>query len=910
MKTKLTLICVLSLFLNKLGAQCFSLSDNVGGQICLGQSAQLIATQNNNCTGTLTYSWYPWAHVGNNFVITPTVTTQYTVIASNNTQLVGVLVVNPLPMVVATANPPIISSAPPGNVSNITLTGASNFYDLNNNTSVSNNFNVSPGVTTNYAFAGVDANGCANTANALVTVQNNVVPCVGCGASVPSIMAGGIITGPNCVNNNVTINGPVTINNADLIISSGQMITISSSGFLTITNSHLYACNDMWQGIEIQNGGRLTISNCLIEDAIEAIDVTNNTNQAMFLIVSNTTFNKNNVAIDIDNYVEQIPIYPFDIQNCLFTSRDIPFSSLSFPPTSAIAATALNPEAPLSNAFIDNNVYSQTVANANLKSPYSGLKPEAGIRLTNVGVTLNPNSNSTVYFELELGGVASQNIFDNMSAGMLAHNSNLSVYNSVFQNCMGQNYYVGIRCVADPTSHNRLRVESPPGTQNRFVDCGIGVYVNNYYSVSITNADFRSSKGCSGWNTLNWLPYSNGIDLTTNRYRDYRIEDNTLYNVNQGIGIMTTGTQLSLPGLNNPWGFGTYAGSLFVNRNIIADNLPGNPTTYQRLSTGINMGMWANQVSLFIADPLTQIVQVDKNDISNAEVGINFSLFKWLNFSCNSNIISLIAPLSGPPSFGIAHLAVNGTPTQPAKIANNVVVGYGTSVPLNFGIAFDLVQYMDVTCNYVSNVRNGYGFHYLNSNIQFNNNEMNANLHGLLLDWNGEIGTQGLTTLPQDNKWIGLWPSGTYKTALFNGSDAANSKLYIRSSLTGPYNPNGSSISTTIPTNNTDYSLTNGNLLVSTSAPGIAFCPITPSTARMAQNGFLNLPQLSSMANRKPFQDPSIEFNRRKLFYELANLQGYKATNNDSVSDFFKATEASNIGIFSKIDEALFTNNL
>lgn len=904
MKIKTVLTCAGALLLGGLHAQCFTLSDNVGGQICLGASAQLSATPGSTC-GAMTFSWYPWGHIGTNYVITPTVTTTYTVIASNSSTLTGTIVVNPLPTIGLSPNPPLIVCTGPVITSTISISGASTYTWIPNNSPIwSGALYVTPIASTIYSVAGTDGNGCVNTGTVEVKYDNSMCPCVGCGATVPATLTGGTVSGPNCVNNDVLITGPVTINNADFSIGTGVKITIAATGNLLINNSHLFACNNMWQGIVIQNGGMLTIKQSLIEDATEAIDVTNNINQSIIFDIDQTTFNKNNVSIDIENYTEQIPSYPFILRNSLFTCRDIPFTPMSFPPTSAIASPAANPEAPLSNPYIDNNIYPQANTASYLKLPYTGLKPEAGIRLKNVGITLNPNSGSTVFYQWEHGSPGSQVFFDNLGAGMDLYNANVSVHNSVFQNSN-----IGIKCDAANNSHNSLEVTSPAGTQNQFVDCQTGVYDRWYYNLAITDADFRTTWG----STLNQVSVPNAIDVWTNRYRDCRIEDNTIYNVNQAIGITAiSNVPLFMPGIYNGGYWGQFAGSMLINRNNIANNAPGNPTSYQQLVTGINMQMYATQWYLYLADPTTQIVQVDKNEILNTEIGIHMSLWQWLNQSYNSNTITLVPPVNfGASGYGIGLVIDKGTATQPTQIANNMITGYGFNVtPPSYGMRLGGGQYQDFTCNYVSNVSYGYEFSTSNPNINFTNNDMNTNLYGLMIA-GGDIGTQGSPTNPQDNTWSGFWPLGTYKTALLSGADAANSRLYIRSSSPGPFNPDGYSISTTVPTSLTNHALSNGNLIVSASAPPLGFCPIVPSTARLAQGNVApDADQLMSFVRRKSNVDPSIDFIKRTLLYELANSQGYHPTGQDSLSDFYLKQQAGNIGLFEKIEKALASQNL
>lgn len=908
MKIKTILTCAALLIMFGARAQCFTLSVYPNDTICLGQSAQLNVIPNtDDCPGTATYSWYPWGHIGTNFVITPTVTTTYTVISSNGTTLTGLVVVNPLPVINLSPSPSTLQCSDTLGVVTLTVGGAYTYTCFPSGW-LSGEGGVflydSPLANTIYTVMGTDANGCVNTGTVNVLYDNTDCLCTSCGDEAPGqLNDGDKISGDNCVNTDIIVKGSAYIMNAELSIRVGVKIVIERGSQLTITDSHLFACGKMWQGIVIKNGGRLIMDNCLIEDAVEAVDVTNHINQSNIFEISNTTFNKNHIGIDIENYTEQITTYPFTLNFCLFTSRDIPCpGSSGFPSATSVAAAATNPEAPLSNPYIDNSVYLETGTNAALKFPYTGAKPEAGIRLRNVGLTIDPTSTSTQYYEWVQGTTDPWVYFDNLTTGMDLYNSNASVYNSVFQNSA-----FGINCRATPSSHNRLRVmKSSGGPPNQFVDCQNGILSQGYYDQTFTENDFRSTSG----STLGKVSVPGGIQLVTNAYRDLRIEDNTMYNVSTGILIGAVDGPLSIPGIFDYYGH--YAGSMFINRNKISANVPGYPVTYQSIIYGIDMCQYVfGTTNLYMANASTQIIQVDKNEITDAEDGIMMRFFRHLNFSCNSNIVSLVQSLNPHLQNGILLIGSGGTSTQPLQLNNNIITGYSTSNVNCYGIQSWLNDYNDITCNYVTNVTHGYEFFGSHTNINFRNNEANANKYGFVLSGYGAIGTQGSATNPQDNTWSGFWPSGTYKTAVFGGSDAANSKFYMRSAVAGPYNPNGSSISTTPITSNTDYSTGNGNLIVSSTAPALAFCPIVPSTARMAQGGTkINEIQLLSIIQRKPIADPSADFVKRTAFYNLANYQGYNPTGSDSLSEFYREQQNGNIGRFDQVEKALGSRNL
>ena len=54
------------------------------------------------------------------------------------------------------------------------------------------------------------------------------------------------------VNGDLEIAGDVTFTDAVLVMYSNSKITVKTTGNLTLVGCHLFACNDMWQGIVIE----------------------------------------------------------------------------------------------------------------------------------------------------------------------------------------------------------------------------------------------------------------------------------------------------------------------------------------------------------------------------------------------------------------------------------------------------------------------------------------------------------------------------------------------------------------------------------------------------------------------------------------------------------------------------------
>lgn len=152
--------------------------------LCQGQtlSAQLQAS------GASTYVWSPAGGLScsscSNPVASPSVTTAYTVIgtAANGCKDTAnvTVVVNPLPNV--TAGPPL--SICNGSSVQLTSSGAVSYvWSPNTNLTCTNcqSPTASPTATTTYIVTGTDANGCYDTGQVVVTVNNN--PVVSAGSS-------------------------------------------------------------------------------------------------------------------------------------------------------------------------------------------------------------------------------------------------------------------------------------------------------------------------------------------------------------------------------------------------------------------------------------------------------------------------------------------------------------------------------------------------------------------------------------------------------------------------------------------------------------------------------------------------------------------------------------------------------
>ena len=147
--------------------------------VCTGQSSTLTAS------GATTYSWNTSAAT-NSIVVTPTATSNYSVIGTAGTctsQSVYTVNVNPLPNV--TVNNPTICL---GQSATLTASGATTYSWSNAASSAS--ISVAPTTNTTYVVVGTNSNACVNSATATVSVNANPTVSV---AGASTVCSGGSV---------------------------------------------------------------------------------------------------------------------------------------------------------------------------------------------------------------------------------------------------------------------------------------------------------------------------------------------------------------------------------------------------------------------------------------------------------------------------------------------------------------------------------------------------------------------------------------------------------------------------------------------------------------------------------------------------------------------------------------------
>ena len=224
--------------------------------ICIGSSATLTAS------GSSSYTWNPGAITGATAMVTPTISTIYTVSATNtlgcvDSQTIS-LTVNSLPSLTVSANPTAICA---GNPSTLTASGASS-YTWNPGAITGSAIAVTPTTSTTYTVVGED-NGCVATNTIMlnigstptisVTASSNTI-CSGSTASLTATGATSYTWNPGNLNGTtITVTPTITTTytvNADngggCIATETISINVNAAPSITITpNASTICIGDM-----------------------------------------------------------------------------------------------------------------------------------------------------------------------------------------------------------------------------------------------------------------------------------------------------------------------------------------------------------------------------------------------------------------------------------------------------------------------------------------------------------------------------------------------------------------------------------------------------------------------------------------------------------------------------------------
>lgn len=195
--------------------------------ICSGNSATLSAT------GGVTYTWTPGNFNGSSVVVSPTVSTVFTVASTNSLGCNGTatvaLTVNPNPSILISASS---SSICLGGSATLTATGATN-YTWSPISAIGSVVVVNPTVTTNYTVLGSNGT-CSSTQT--ITVVVNPLPILTVGTTSTTLCAGNSAT--------LTASGASTYTwNPGNLTGASVVVTPTSSTVYTVNATSALGCN-------------------------------------------------------------------------------------------------------------------------------------------------------------------------------------------------------------------------------------------------------------------------------------------------------------------------------------------------------------------------------------------------------------------------------------------------------------------------------------------------------------------------------------------------------------------------------------------------------------------------------------------------------------------------------------------
>jgi hypothetical protein len=807
-----------------------------------------------------------------------TATATYTVTVLNNISITAIAT----PTAVCIGSSAQLSATGANPVGTYSWTPALNNPSANGSSGTITPSNIG---TYTYYVTGTNNIGCAATASVSVLVRE--CPCEG-GTSLASSISSNPTSNNNYVlNTNTTITGNVTWDNMSVKIGTNKTITVASNATLTLTHSHLWACQNMWEGIVVQNGGRIVVAtNSLIEDAKTAITVPTSTITTGYVAdIRTSTFNKNHTAIRIQNCTTNVSTYPFRVADAVFTNREITF--LTMPPYNSGTPWPLTSthKAMISSGTLQEHCSVSANASGVLKAPYQNVPAQYGIYMNTVGFT----TATPAYYGVVLGmadGVLhgmsnATNLYDNIVDGIYAMNTNFSTMNSVYQYMVtppvnpassdGTGVFAGVK----GSGNYRAEVRAASGANgiNRFYDNRNGVKVANYYEALISNCDVRSTQTILGNGSTGDL----GFEIVSSRYRKMEVKTNLLTNIETGIVFLAPSTP-------------TQVGPVNIDNNTIQADYAGSPTT-QFVSLGIKAETVMNQSQLGAV-----ILSTSNNTLKNVYNGIftqnwykqaSLSLGNTISIRNNPNVFSQI---------GICHIANRGN-----NISDNIVTGPSTNVADRWiGIQSRTCSSELVSCNNVSNLSRGIEFMDVHTTpVRFMDNTIGNNRHGYVLSTNGIIGTQSgpLASTASDNRWNNPWNASYEQTFVIN-SDPTASVLKVRSGAT--YTP-------VFNDGSTAYS--SASILNVLNPGSLRSCPAAPSS-------FLAGDQTAMMENIVQQTTPYVvwaaesDIINKHLVYRILKTDPSLMSGSTVLNSFYLTAQSSGIGALSSIQDDIEHDDL
>ncbi len=761
-----------------------------------------------------------------------------------------------------------------------------------------------------YSIVSVSDQGCTNPGTGTGSAVVNNSGC-DCGSPISATTwddSFSLNPGFYYVPNNITVVDDLILSDVSISFDQNIDITIQNGASLTIDHSHLYACDDMWGGIVVEPGGQLTIiNNSMIEDAVYAVDIQNHTAASPILTIEESIFNRNYINVYIVDYLEQVGTYPFEVQNNVFTSREISYTSTTWP-TVADLTTLVNPGDLDEHYEVDN--YTPSL----LKPPLDAYSSAAGIYLDNVGIL-----NVGTFYEMQIDGddgTGTFNLFDEMFFGIFAQNSNFTSRNNVFQ-FMNQplaNFGKGIMAENTNIGVDQFRIVVEE--ENRFYDCPTGIEVQGYTDVQISNTDMRSTQM-----PVTTIPDEGelGIFVETPYLLGMEISENTITNVRNGIVFLADVDQNVA---NNE---GQFIGSVSISENVIQATLDGNSgtPTDEYVLNGIIADNTLFGAGYYASSIFSPIV-IAENKLYQVHNGIHTQ--NWIYFlvtpthgwqnrlNDRDNYISL-RKIEYPSSTNQQQYGIMHVMNLSARMENNTVEGFGNGFEEWYGIfTTDVVNpglvEPRVTCNTTSNTGTGIYFNQPNNQVIFHDNTMDNNQYGFVLD-NADIDEQGADDYASGNKWINF-TGGNFETFTMNGSDPNNSVLWIDNSDADQVPTLNGFVTPAIPYSGTaglSNVSTNDNTTVCSAPTGLILNEDNDHSQEKVGNSLVDLlEKLVTDSLGYGFYPEEQYLEARHHAYRMMRLQpDWVIEAPNELHEFYAVAHYGNIGRLSKVEQRLGT---
>ena len=521
----------------------------------------------------------------------------------------------------------------------------------------------------------------------------------------------------------------LSIFGADVTFDPNAKIVVNTNSKLTSSLSYFHACGAMWDGVYLNNGSKLVIDQCTIEDSKRAfID----TLGATSISIENSWFNKNyeSIILKATNTTQKLLV-----ARNVFSCNNIPILYKTVP----IATSAYFSE---TEASIGALPLTSTLP------PYNALS-YSGITLFQTKTPSNPSQ----YVQID-----KYNLFDKLRFGIVATRSRIEVQKNTFQNIISPlamplhaGIYVygssGSSGIFGPVLDAKIGGTIPQA--NNFNNCAYGVF--NQYAGSLTirnnNFNYNSTAILITKNNKNKL-----VTIDRNKINETRVGvlcyDNVIINA-----------QITENTLLNTSPVGAYNSNTGISTSEVIYSTLAKYNVYNNSITGYYNGLYAtNTFSTQITD--NEIHLIPSSGVGQYQFGIRYENTNSIKI-LNNNVDKPLADNSSWWQYGI----FGNTNVTPYVYCNGVNNMYSS------------IKFQGPNITTVNGILG---------------NVMNNGHFGIWLDVSAEIGDQligfpGGFLFASDNQWNGFsavnpqtFSSGTSNNALF-------AKMYTKNSGGGSY---------------------------------------------------------------------------------------------------------------------------